>query len=268
MKKMKLLVLNMVSTLSLFAFSTGASAQLGSLDKDLVFTPVTPCRILDTRNPGSLSGVLAAGSTRNFVGSVLTSFEIQGGSATNCNVLESLDTAAIQVNFTVVSPNAGGYITAFPANTPAPLAATLNFSAGDVKGNNATLKLNQTAGQFHFKIFTSSQTHLVADVVGYYVKPRATALDCYTTIPNAAATGPINTALIGRYYGFAVANSCPPGFVVYGTPICNTSSILVNLSSVDGSLQNSVCTANHSTNTETISASQRCCRVPGLSNQL
>lgn len=268
MKKIKLLVLNMVATLSLFAFSSGALAQLGSLNRDLVFTPVTPCRILDTRNPGSLSGVLAAGSTRNFLGSVLTSFAIQGGSENNCNVLESTDTAAIQVNFTVVNPNTGGYITAFPADTPAPLAATLNFSTGDVKGNNATLKLNQTAGQFHFKIFSSSQTHLVADVVGYYAKPKATALDCYTTTPNAAATATIDNFLTGRYHGFAVANSCSTGFVAYGTPICNTSSILVNLSKVDGTQLNGVCTANHSTNTETISASQRCCRTPGYDNSL
>lgn len=262
MIKIKLLLLNVLAGLSLIAFSTGATAQLGSVSKDLVFTPVAPCRILDTRNPGSLSGILTAGSTRSFLGSVLSSFAIQGGSATNCNVLEGTDTAAIQVNFTVVNPSTGGYITAFPADTAAPLAATLNFNPGDVKGNNASLKLNQTSGQFHFKVLATSQTHLVADVVGYYARPKATALDCYIS-EAVGSTGSIDNILNGRYWGSAVANSCAAGYVSYGIPICNTSSILVNLSSVDGTQLNGVCVANHSTNTETITASQRCCRVPG-----
>ena len=255
MRKIKLLVVNLAATLSLFAASTGALSQLGSLNKDLVFTPVTPCRIMDTRNAGSLSGALAAGSTRSFLGSVLSSFAIQGGSATNCNVLEGTNTAAIVVNFTVVNPNTDGFMTAFPADATKPKAATLNFKTGDVKGNNATLKLNQTAGQFHFKIFSTSQTHVVADVVGYYAMPIATALDCYTTTPVAA---PINNLLSGRYWGFTDAPVCSAGYSSYGTS-CNMSSVLVNLASVE----NEFCYANHSSNTETVTATQRCCRVPG-----
>ena len=68
MKKILLLVLNMAAAMSLFTFSTGASAQLGSLSQDLVYTPVTPCRIMDTRNPGAISGMLLAGSERSFWG--------------------------------------------------------------------------------------------------------------------------------------------------------------------------------------------------------
>ena len=60
MKKFLLWVLNMAAAVSLFAFSTGASAQIGSLSKDLVFTPLTPCRIMDTRNPGGISGMILA----------------------------------------------------------------------------------------------------------------------------------------------------------------------------------------------------------------
>ena len=260
MKKITMLIVNMLAALSIVVFSTGASAQLGSSNKDLVFTPVAPCRIMDTRNPGSLSGILAAGSTRAFVGGVLSSYAIQGGSATTCNVLEGIDLAALQLNFTVVNPSTGGYITAFPADAAAPpLAATMNFNAGDIKGNNANLKLNQTAGQFQFKVFTTSQTHLVADVVGYYARPKATALECYATTP---VIGEISTPLNGRFWGQSVANGCNLGFVNYGAS-CSTSSLLVNISSVDSYNVSSVCVANHSTNTETVTATQRCCRVPG-----
>lgn len=152
--------------------STLASAQLGTLNTDLTYTPVTPCRIIDTRNAG---GVLAAGSTRSFAGWSLTNYSGQGGTTTsNCNIPANTATSAIVVNFTVVSPSAGGYITAYPSDVVQPLAASLNFNAGDVKGNNAILKLSQTGvGTTHLNIYTTSTTHLVADVVGYYARPLA-----------------------------------------------------------------------------------------------
>lgn len=160
-----------VSTvLLLTAVSTLASAQLGSLSTDLVYTPVTPCRIIDTRS--TVAGQMAAGSTRSFNGWTASNFASQGGEGgSNCNIPAATTTAAIVVNFTVVTPAAGGYITAFPGNVAQPVAATLNFNAGDVKGNNAILKLDQVAATNHLKIYTTSATHLVADVVGYYAKP-------------------------------------------------------------------------------------------------
>lgn len=230
-------------------------AQFGSLNNDLVFTPVAPCRIIDTREPGGNTGRLVADAARNFLAWTTTNFSVQGGSATNCNLTGNTNTAAIVVNFTVVGPSTGGYITAFPANTAAPLAATLNFNAGDVRGNNATLKLNQAAGQAQFKVYTTSQTHLVADVVGYYAMPVATVLDCYST---AQVFGAINLSAGGKFVGFAIAQGCATGYTAAGTS-CASTSALANLSSV----VNSVCYANHSSDTESVAALQRCCRTPG-----
>ena len=158
--------------LLVFASSTPfAFAELGSLNSDLVFTPVTPCRIIDTRN--AAAGILPAGATRGFMG-WNGNYTAQGGATTSCNLPFSTNNAAILVNFTVVSPTTGGYITVFPGDaTSVPLAATLNFNAGDVKGNNAVLKLNQTGTGADFGIYTTSTTHIVADVVGYYAKPVA-----------------------------------------------------------------------------------------------
>ena len=249
---MKKLVLILLSTLALCSQSY---AQLGSLDKDLVYTPVVPCRLLDTRNPGGNTGVIPAGVARSYLALTSTNFSVQGGAASNCNLTAGTSTAAIVVNFTVVNPSTNGYITAFPANTTAPLAATLNFNAGDIKGNNATLKLDQAAGGYQFKVFTTSQTHLVADVVGYYAMPAATALDCYQT---AQALSPINIAAGGRYVGFMTAPACNAGYTASGTSCASTSAI-ANLSAV----VNSVCYANHSNDLESVAALQRCCRTPG-----
>jgi Protein of unknown function (DUF1566) len=165
---MKKLILIAIALLTLM---TNAFAQLGSLSNDLVFTPVTPCRIIDTRNV--TAGILTAGTSRGFMG-WNGNYTAQGGAATSCNLPFSTNNAAIVVNFTVVSPTTGGYITVFPGDaTSVPLAATLNFNAGDIKGNNAVLKLNQTGTGADFGIYTTSTTHIVADVVGYYAKPVA-----------------------------------------------------------------------------------------------
>jgi hypothetical protein len=153
----------------LTACSTLASAQLGSASTDLVYTPVTPCRIIDTRS--APAGQMAAGLVRSFNAWTTTNFTNQGGLSSDCNIPANTNTAAIVVYFTVVAPSAAGYITTYPSNAPQPLASTVNFGGGDVKGNNATLKLNQTVTSSHFNVFTSSATHLVADVVGYYAKP-------------------------------------------------------------------------------------------------
>lgn len=161
----------------LFALATitsPAHAAVGDLSSDLVFTPVTPCRILDTRGVGPRTGLMTAGSTRLFYGiSSSNNFPGQGGTSPNCNVLFSSDVAALVLNFTVVTPSTSGYITAYPSDATLPLAATVNFSAGAIVGNNATLKLNQTTStDGAFNIYTTSNTHVVADVVGYYAKPR------------------------------------------------------------------------------------------------
>ena len=113
MNKFLRMALMMAAAASVFTLSTSASAQIGSMSADLVYTPITPCRITDTRNPSAKSGILLAGTTRNFWGWA-GSFADQGGAATSCGTLSSTDEAAIVVNFTVVTPLTAGYITAFP----------------------------------------------------------------------------------------------------------------------------------------------------------
>jgi hypothetical protein len=198
-------------------------------DRDLVYTPVTPCRIMDTRNVGAAAGILNAGSTRSFLG-WYDSYTLQGGENNNCNLLQSTDNAALVLNFTVVNPTSGGYITAYPADAAKPLAATLNFGAGDIKGNNAFLKLNQTSGQVDFNVYSTSNTHLVADVMGYYAKPVALGASnkdlVYTPVTpcriidtrNAGANSGILTAGSQRgFYGWQ-ASYAPQGG---STTACN-----------------------------------------------
>lgn len=251
----------LISALTAFlTLSTTAFAEIGSLSSDLVFTPVTPCRIMDTRNAGSASGILAAGSIRTFsANSTANNYIYQGGSLPTCGLPFTSNVAAVVLNFTVVSPAAAGYITAFPANVAdadKPLVATVNFAAGAVVGNNATLKISQLDANGSFKIFSSATTHVVAEVVGFYGMPVATALQCEDTTP---VTGAINeTPFNSLYYGFATAAACSTGYTQTALRCYTNNAIATAHEYITGS-----CAGNSPINTHTLYASRRCCRIPG-----
>ena len=260
MRKILSLVLSVVAASSM-ALTTNAWAQLGSSSSDLVFTPITPCRLLDTRSATTPAGTpIAANSTRSFLVWNQTSFAIQGGAATNCGLTASSNTAALAINFTVVAPATAGFITAFPANVAKPLAATLNYEAGSVRGNSAIVKIAQNSSTA-LSVFTTSQTHVVADVVGYYAMSVKTAADCFNTNTTAGIidTGPVN----GVFYGSAQADICPDGYTSTATS-CSVSSALASTAGEYGGMGSGNCAGKAlASNQQVVWAARTCCRIPG-----
>ena len=72
---------------------------------------------------------------------------------------------AIVGNATTVGPQGGGFLTIFPADAARPLVASSNFNTGQVVNGPFAVGL---AANGQFKIFTTSTTDLVVDVLGYY----------------------------------------------------------------------------------------------------
>jgi len=139
---------------------------------ELAYTPIVPCRIVDTR--GGAGGVFAPGASRNWLATNPGgNFAAQGGSSTtNCGI--PVKAAAVTVNFTVFNTGAGpAFITAWPFNQPRPGTATLNWtSVGAQVANGAILPLCTGAGcTSDFSVFASSSTDMVVDVVGYFTPP-------------------------------------------------------------------------------------------------
>ncbi len=237
-----------------------AFAQLGSAASDLVFTPITPCRLLDTRSATVPAATpIAAYATRNFLVWDQTNFASQGGSLnSNCGLAASSNTAALAVNFTVVTPITGGYITAFPSDVVRPVAATVNFEAGSVRGNSAIVKIAQSSSTA-LSIYTTSQTHVVADVVGYYSKPvSAGSLDC------ESPSGPV--LVLANTSGLAT-KQCSAGYTLTGGG-CDDYSFDSSLVVIKTSpmLDNSgwFCRWENRTATDvTAFVRPRCCRIPG-----
>lgn len=146
----------------------GTSAY-GSTQADLVYTPVTPCRIIDTRNAG---GVLAAGTTRSFYVAA-GNYSSQGGVAASCGIPFGPATAAV-INFVAVSPAGAGDFRVTPYGTAIPGASFLNYAA--VSGLNianglavATCNPATTTCTRDITIQADvSGAHIVADVQGYF----------------------------------------------------------------------------------------------------
>jgi hypothetical protein len=118
------------------------------------FTPVTPSRILDTRNPADpLAGPVPGGGVID-----LTVVGVGGVPASGVS--------AVAVNVTVDQPSTDGFVTVWPTGEPMPTASTHNFVPGLTVAN---LVLAKVGNGGKVSLFNSKgSTHLVADVVGYY----------------------------------------------------------------------------------------------------
>ncbi len=143
---------------------------LGDGATDLVYFPLTPCRILDTRlGTGTWAGPLAAASTTAV--NVNFAFVAQGGNAAGCGV--PVDPAAIAATVTAVTPAGLGHLKIFPFLGTEPNATVLNYAsvAGLNLANTTIFPLCQLCGEdFNIKV-AASATHVVVDVVGYFWKP-------------------------------------------------------------------------------------------------
>src|SRR5262249_42702678 len=131
---------------------------LGDVNDDLVYTPVQPCRILDTR---AFGGAFAAGGeTRNYHAFTAGTFTSQGGAASNCGISDN--PTAVTLNITTVG--GGGFLTAWPYNTTMPLAATM--IPGALISNGAIVPTCQPNCAFEFSVYTFG-AHVVIDIAGY-----------------------------------------------------------------------------------------------------
>lgn len=227
---------------------------LGDPAQDLVYVPVTPCRILDTRIVG---GPIPANSFRDFDLTDVIRFAPQGGDTSNCNVGDKGSFAAAAINFTVVNPTIAGYITAFPYLSSQPTAATINYTAGDIRNGLGIVRLDQSAASYEFSVYSFAQTHLVADIVGYFAAPKPTALDCVTL------STPVTS--VGQSVGTLTSPSCAVGYTAVSGSCRNDTpgAATYSLGGYTGDSSHNCQYYQSQSGTRLMSAHVRCCRLPG-----
>ena len=124
-----------------------------------------------------------------------------------------------------------------------------------------------TGASCAFDIKIASQgtnTHVATDVVGYFIRPQATALECnevYATTNVTVAAGV--TACTGAAGTIPV---CAAGFTgTAGVPrwISGATGAALTQVQVDSTPFNNACWTNSSGGSAVMQAGVRCCRVPG-----
>ncbi len=228
--------------------------SLGDPEQDLVYVPVTPCRILDTRIAG---GPIPANSFRDFDLTDVIRYAPQGGDTSNCNIGDKGSFAAAAINFTVVSPSAAGYITAFPYLSSQPTAATINYVAGDIRNGLAITRLDQSAATHEFSVYSFAQTHLVADIVGYFREPEATTLECITLTSQPVALPAPPSGMV------VTSPACPSDYLaVSGNCISNTNIWSWQAGSyTTDTTHNCQYIPTAATPIRTVTSAVRCCRT-------
>jgi hypothetical protein len=140
--------------------------SLGDAAVDLTYTPLTPCRIIDTRNA---VGPLQPGVTRTEVGYTATTFAGQGGASSNCGIPAGV--AALALNVVAVSPANLGFIKLWPANAAQPNASTINYDPTTTNIASGTIVPVDGANNNSFNAESPAQVQMVVDVVGYFAAP-------------------------------------------------------------------------------------------------
>jgi hypothetical protein len=158
------------------AVAVAAGPTPGDPRSDLLFVPVPPCRVIDTRLNGGTK--FNPNEVRDFEIAGTANFEAQGGKAGGCGIPLGGATpvaAAVMLNFVAVNPESSGDLRAWEFGQSVPLAAVLNYDnlgpffavangiVVPVSGVSSTDKDLSIRADF-------GRTHVVVDVTGYFTR--------------------------------------------------------------------------------------------------
>lgn len=235
--------------------SIASPKALGSTVADTAYTPLANgrCRVADSR---VIASPLPGGVTRGIDTEDTSSYASQGGNgssagdgSTNCGI-PSFATA-LAVSVTVLTVGNQGFFKIFDNSQPFTAGNTLFYEPTVSSSNDVIVKSCQSCA-VELSVYSNTAVHYVIDVVGYYMPPEATALQCVET-----ANTDLTIPAAGT--GNAVAPACPTGYTQTAT---NCESSTWQMPFVY--FQSGTCSAqNNSGASAVLRASRTCCRVPG-----
>ncbi len=195
------------------AAPTAPAAMTGVADG--AFVSLKPSRLLDTRG-ADLRRPLNAGEVFNL--------KVNGrGGVPSSGVM------AVVLNLTVTGPTRPGNIVAYPKGTTVPNASSLNFVPGDTRANLVTVPVSSD-GWVSIRNATG-QTHVIADVQGYYVGSTTTtpagAVDYFPDTPWRALDTRTDADVHALDAGTYVAQS-----VDYGPQSVDIAALAINVTAV------------------------------------
>ena len=160
---------------------------LGDPDKDVVYTPVIPCRLVETR--GTFAAVYQGGGS--FVNGEVRSYAIAGGNGVCLSQLPSgLNPSAVQVQvFGLPTTSGSGDVEILPQGSAFGTTATLVY-LGNVPVVSAatTARINPANNQIAVQI-RGLGAHLAIDVVGFFKAPGGVIGDVTGVIAGTGLSG-------------------------------------------------------------------------------
>jgi len=179
------------------------------------FVPLSPARLLDTRN-----GI--GGNIVPLMDDVTTELQVAGRGG-----VPGAGATAVVLNVTVDHPNSPGVLTVWPSGEPRQLVSSVNFNPGDVVANMVTVKLgaNGKVSIYNLKGWVPT----VVDVVGYYTA-------------GTTGSGRFTPLTPGRVLDTGFVNKIGPGGTidvqvngVRGVPASGVSGVALNVTVDDPS---------------------------------
>lgn len=123
------------------------------------FFDLTPCRVLDTRNPTGPLG----GPALQPAGSPDRAFVVTG----MCGI--PADATAISVNVTVTNTAGGGYLSLYRGDGVGPGTYSISFAAGQTRANNAIVQLAlDVSGSLKVQNTAPGNVDFILDVDGFF----------------------------------------------------------------------------------------------------
>jgi uncharacterized repeat protein (TIGR03803 family) len=156
-----------------YSGSSGTLTQIvNPVPTALEFVAVTPCRIVDTRNPdGPYGGPAISGNTAR-------AFPLSA-SGNPCDIPSNA--LAYSLNVTVVPSGRLGYLTIWPTGEGQPAVSTMNSPDGRVKANAAIVPAGTSSGSV--SVFVANTTNVLLDIDGYFATPTQGSLQFYPLTP-------------------------------------------------------------------------------------
>lgn len=181
----------------IMAFIISVGSNFFAMAATLSYSPVTPCRIVDTRD--TAAGMIGAYSERDFhVFGDSSTISAQGGNSAGCPAPMGEPVAAL-INLVVANPTGGGNMQAFAVSGKT--GANLGVNFADIGSNRANAGIVETslgAGPDITVASRRSSAHAVIDVLGYYYPNRDLL---YTPVTPCRIVDTRNTTagMIGAY---------------------------------------------------------------------
>jgi len=231
---------------------------------NLIYVPLTPCRIMDSRNATSGSGVqgpLNGGTLYQVPGFLVTgeTFQQYGGNNTDCGLSGPPGgghVKALAVVITILAPNFDAFLGVSDINDLSTVLSNvaLNYTRG--QGLSTMYVVPQDViNIIYFAMPAQLVAHLIFDVIGFYAPSDATALECATTTPTTLTFAGTNGSLN--------SGACPAGFTKLSVACRTTAFNTASYRTVGVSSGGSDCEATDTGGGTTLNATATCCRVPG-----